>query len=363
MKKKVRYISLLLAFAMLLLPVSVFAEAPAGTFFIEPGKAAQNEDGSYSFPELKLSGEQIFGVQISFADQMRPGDGLISPQSLPEGISANEMLTSHAMLSFDVDPQLADTAAVEAFLRNLCFTKGEETEQLQVYFDVSGEALYRQVFYYAADDKYFEIFYSPCCALPVRHMDRETIVETEGVYPVVRGYSERLGQLAQYVTYRGMQGRPARIPDEATDNFLWEIQEFGATFGAIHTDDGWYWMDEKGEPSEDKVEYERIAQTEARYGPYIHYSINLQKQDDGRHGIRSAPGNHQCSGYLIEYDSSLPAQEQETLAPFASAVGIVSSENLLWIGWVAVGALALAGLIWAICAKQKRKKQLAGESK
>ena len=59
MKKKVRYISLLLAFAMLLLPVSVFAEAPAGTFFIEPGKAAQNEDGSYSFPELELSGLRI----------------------------------------------------------------------------------------------------------------------------------------------------------------------------------------------------------------------------------------------------------------------------------------------------------------
>ena len=339
------------------LPVGAFAEAPADALSIEVGRAEKEQDGSYRFSQLKLSGGPVLGVQVSFADQMRPGDALIAPGALPQGIVINENLTSHAMLSFDVDPAVADTKVVEEFLRSLCFTKGEQTKELQVYFDISSEKLFRQIYYNSANDKYYEIFYSPCCALPVRHMDKETFVQTDDPYPVVRGYSMRIGQLAQYVSYRGMQGKPARVPDEATDNFLWEVLEFGATIGAIHTDDGWYWMDEKGEPSGEKVEYTRIAETEPRYGIYLHYSINLQKQDDGRHGIRSAAQNHQCSGYLIEYDEAFPAQNSADIGAYAAAVGRVGGGSLLWLGWVAIGVLALAGLAWAMVYRRKQKNK------
>lgn len=340
-----------------LLPMTAFAEAPTGGLSVVAGKAVKNEDGSYRFSELKVSGAGIVGAQVSFADQMRAGDGLVVPQELPQGITANENLTSHAMLSFDIDPAVADSAAVEAFLQGLSFTKGEQTKELLVYFNVTTEKLYRQVFYFAANDKYYEIFTSPCCALPIRHMDQETFVATDDAYPVVRGYSQRIGQLAQYVNYRGMQGKPARIPDEATDNFLWEVLEFGATIGAIHTDDGWYWMDEKGEASGDKVEYDRIAQTEARYGKYLHYSINLQKENDGRHGIRSAGDNHACTGYLIEYDKGFQAQSGASTEVFATAVGAAGGASTVWMGWAAIGVLAVAGLCWAIVAKKKQKKK------
>ena len=356
--RKTRVICLMLVAILLAgLPMSAFAQAGEQEIFIKAGQAQKQEDGSYRFEKLELSGGPVLGIQISFADQMRQGDALVAPEKLPEGIAANEALTSHAMLSFDVDPSKADAEEIEAFLRSLAFLKGEQTEELQVYFNLSGEKLYRQVFYFAANDTYYEIFFSPCCALPVRHMDMETFVQTEGVYPVVRGYSERLDQLAQYVTYRGMQGKPARVPDEATDNFLWEVLNFGATIGAIYVEDGWYWMDEKGEATSEKVEYARIAETEPRYGNYLHYSINYQKEDDGRHGLRSAAGNHQCTGYLIEYDSSLLAQDAGQAENYASDVGKAGGNgNLLWLGWVLIGILAAAGLAWAVWEKSKRKK-------
>lgn len=352
------YICFVLAVMLLaILPMTAFAEAPAESILIEAGKAAKNEDGSYRFSKLDLSGAGIVGVQVSFADQMRPGDSLVAPKELPEGITANENLTSHAMLSFDIDPAVADTAAVEAFLQGLSFTKGEQTKELLVYFNVTAEKLYQQVFYFAANDKYYEIFFCPCCAIPIRHMDQETLVATDDTFPVVRGYSQNIGKLAQNVSYRGMQGKPARIPDEATDNFLWEVLNFGATIGAIHTEDGWYWMDEKGEASADKVEYARIAETEPRYGEFLHYSINLQKEDDGRHGLRSAAGNHSCTGYLIEYDKGFLAQNNASAEAFATTVGMAGGASTVWMGWAAIGVLALAGLCWAILIKVKQKKK------
>ena len=356
--RKTRVICLLLAAILMAgLPMSAFAQAEDRGIVIKAGQAKKQKDGSYRFEKLEFSGGPVLGIQVSFADQMRQGDALIVPEELPEGIAANEALTSHAMLSFDVDPEKANEEIIEAFLQSLAFSKGEETKELQVYFNLSGEKLYRQVFYFAANDAYYEIFFSPCCALPVRHMDMETFVQTEGIYPVVRGYSERLGQLAQHVTYRGMQGKPARVPDEETDNFLWGVLEFGATIGAIYVEDGWYWMDEKGEATAEKVEYARIAETEPRYGNYLHYSINYQKEDDGRHGLRSAAGNHQCTGYLIEYDSSLLAPDADQTELYASDIGKAGAGgNLLWLGWVLVGVLAVAGLSWAILEKSKRKK-------
>ena len=349
---------LLAAILMAGLPMSALAQVEDRGIVIKAGQAKKQKDGSYRFEKLEFSGGPVLGIQVSFADQMRPGDALIVPEELPEGIAANEALTSHAMLSFDVDPEKANAEVIEAFLQSLAFSKGEETGELQVYFNLSGEKLYRQVFYFAANDAYYEIFFSPCCALPVRHMDMETFVQTEGIYPVVRGYSERLGQLAQHVTYRGMQGKPARVPDEATDNFLWEVLEFGATIGAIYVEDGWYWMDEKGEATSEKVAYARIAETEPRYGNYLHYSINYQKEDDGRHGLRSAAGNHQCTGYLIEYDSSLLAQDADRAELYASDIGKAGAGgNLLWLGWVLIGVLAAAGLSWAILEKNKRKRE------
>ncbi len=357
--KKMRVICLLLVAILVAgLPIHALAEEKEQAISIDAGKAQKQKDGSYRFEKLQCSGGPVLGIQISFADQMRQGDALIAPEKLPDGIAANEALTSHAMLSFDVDPQKAGAEEIQAFLQSVAFSKGEETQELQVYFNLSGEKLYRQVFYFAANDTYYEIFFSPCCALPVRHMDMETFVQTEGVYPVVRGYSERLGQLAQYATYRGMQGKPARVPDEATDNFLWEVLEFGATIGAIYQEDGWYWMDEKGEATSEKVEYARIAETEPRYGNYLHYSINYQKEDDGRHGLRSAASNHQCTGYLIEYNHSLLAQDAGQAELYASDIGKAGGQNdLLWLGWVLIGVLAAAGLAWAIVEKRKRKKQ------
>ena len=363
MMKKTRFFCFFLAALLLMaLPMGAFAEAPAGTLTIKTGKATKNESGAYQFSALELSGGPILGVQVSFADQMRPGDGLVVPGALPEGITANEMLTSHAMLSFDIDPAVADTGVVQAFLRSLSFTKGEQTKELQVYFDLSGDQIFRQVFYNSANDKYYEIFYSPCCALPVRYMDRETFVKTDDPYPVVRGYSQRIVRLAQYVMYRRMHRKPARIVDEDTDKFVWEVLEFGATIGAVDTDEGWYWMVEKGQASGDKVEYARIAETEARYGIYLHYSINLQKQDDGRHGIRSAAENHQCTGYLIEYDKSFLAQGGEGAGSYSTAIGKIGGGNLLWLGWVIVGLLAVAGLAWAVAYRQKQKKKGAEDA-
>ena len=167
--RKIRVICLLLAAILLAgLPMSAFAQAGEQEISIKAGQAQKQKDGSYRFGKLECSGGPVLGIQISFADQMRPGDALIAPEKLPEGIAANEALTSHAMLSFDVDPEKANAEEIEAFLRSLAFLKGEQTEELQVYFNLSGEKLYRQVFYFAANDAYYEIFFSPCCALPVR---------------------------------------------------------------------------------------------------------------------------------------------------------------------------------------------------
>ena len=117
--KKTRLLCFLLAAILLTaLPVGAFAEAPTDALSIEVGRAEKEQDGSYRFSQLKLSGGPVLGVQVSFADQMRPGDALIAPGALPQGIVINENLTSHAMLSFDVDPAVADTKVVEEFLRS-----------------------------------------------------------------------------------------------------------------------------------------------------------------------------------------------------------------------------------------------------
>ena len=116
--RKTRVICLMLVAILLAgLPMSAFAQAGEQEIFIKAGQAQKPEDGSYRFEKLELSGGPVLGIQISFADQMRQGDALVAPEKLPEGIAANEALTSHAMLSFDVDPEKANAEDVESFLR------------------------------------------------------------------------------------------------------------------------------------------------------------------------------------------------------------------------------------------------------
>ncbi len=54
----------------------------------------------------------------------------------------------------------------------------------------------------------------------------------------------------------------------------------------------------------------------------------------GGMGLRSRRRNHQCTGYLIEYDSSLLAQDRSD-GLYASDIGKAGAGgNLLWLGWV-----------------------------
>ena len=125
--KKMRVICLLLAAILVAgLPIHALAEEKEQAISIDAGKAEKQKDGSYRFEKLQCSGGPVLGIQISFADQMHQGDALIAPEKLPDGIAANEALTSHAMLSFDVDPQKQAPRRFRRFYSRLHSPRGKK---------------------------------------------------------------------------------------------------------------------------------------------------------------------------------------------------------------------------------------------
>ena len=100
--RKTRVICLMLVAILLAgLPMSAFAQAGEQEIFIKAGQAQKQEDGSYRFEKLELSGGPVLGIQISFADQMRQGDALIAPEELPEGIAAKRPQSPPHQLCWD----------------------------------------------------------------------------------------------------------------------------------------------------------------------------------------------------------------------------------------------------------------------